>query len=157
MYVKRIVVKRSLLACMLAVFLDFYTFSQDNKSNLAYLNAPDTASAVYPVKPAPAKGSIIFATAFRWNGSGPTGGYWNENDVSDNVFRPVFSNVSRYTLQIFNRSGFKVFESSDLHRGWDGYLSTGERASQGVYIWKASGTFADGTRFSRTGDVTFIY
>jgi hypothetical protein len=157
MKIRRIVVKRSLLAVVLAALVPVYVFSQESDRNLAFFSSADTAGTMSPVKPAPAKGSIMFANAFRWNGSGPTGGYWSENDASDNVFRPVFSNVSKYRLQIYNRSGSRVFESSELYRGWDGYLSTGERAMQGVYVWKATGTFTDGTSFSKTGDVTFIY
>lgn len=157
MYKKDMSVKCSLLAFMLAVFVVSPSFSQDNGDRPAYVASVDTVSSPSPLKPANKNGSIIFATAFRWNGSGPTGGYWSENDVSDNIFRPVFSNVSEYRLQIYNRYGYEVFGSTDLHKGWDGYLATGERAMQGVYIWKASGTFNDGTRFSKTGDVTFIY
>jgi hypothetical protein len=109
-------------------------------------NAPDTLP-----------GSIIFPNAFRWNGTGPTGGYWNESVVEDFVFRPVCRNVEKYKLQIFNRLGLLIFESSDIHTGWDGYLKNGQLAFQGVYIWRASGKFNDESSFSLTGDVTFLY
>ena len=80
-----------------------------------------------------------------------------DNDGSDAILRPVCINVSDYRLQVYNRNGYKVFESAELHRGWDGYLNNGELATQGVYIWLATGTFADGTRFRSKGDVTFIH
>jgi hypothetical protein len=117
-----------------------------NSIGLTKLNSPDKAG-----------GEIIFPNAFRWNGSGPTGGFWSESIVEDFVFRPVYSNVETYKLQIFNRSGFMIFESSDIHTGWDGYLRNGQLAIQGVYIWKASGKFNDGSSFSKIGDVTFLY
>src|SRR5512138_1229465 len=97
----RSVVKRSLLAALVALSVVAHGFSQDNNSKIAYVDSAYAFNAPSPVIPV-AGGSIIFANAFRWNGSGPTGGYWRENDVSDNIFRPVFSNVSKYRLQIYN-------------------------------------------------------
>ncbi len=51
------------------------------------------------------EGNIRFANAFRWNLSGPTGGYWEDGGLSDEVFRPFFVNVVDYHLQVFNRWG----------------------------------------------------
>lgn len=127
--------------------------------NRAPIAASDMAADSAIVRaPSPATpGSIMFANAFRWNHAGPTGGFWSENDVNDYVFRPVYSNISAYNLIVYNRNGYQVFESKDLHKGWDGYLRDGSLAPQGVYIWKASGKYNDGTPFSKAGDVTFIY
>ncbi len=139
-------------------------FSQNSsdKSNslLSFSNqqqTPDTANLRSPYIPVNGSGYIIFATAFRWNHSGPTGGYRSESIADDYVFYPVFSNVTSYRLDIYNRSGYKVFESEELSKGWDGYLKNGALAAQGVYIWKATGKYSDGTSFSKSGDVTFIY
>lgn len=117
----------------------------------------DSTYARIPYNPASMAGYITFATAFRWNHSGPTGGSWNDGSADDFMFRPVYSNVASYRLEVYNRNGYLVFESMELHKGWDGYLKNGALASQGVYIWKASGKFSDGTAFSKAGDVTFIY
>jgi hypothetical protein len=117
----------------------------------------DTVNMVSSNVPVPSGGYITFASAFRWNRTGPTGGFWSENYTDDHTFRPVFENVAAYNLKIYNRFGYMVFESSDLHKGWDGYLINGSLASQGVYIWKVSGKFNDGTAFRKAGDVTFIY
>jgi|WetSurMetagenome_2_1015567.scaffolds.fasta_scaffold00461_9 PKD repeat protein len=103
------------------------------------------------------KGDIKFPNVFKWNGSGPTGGYWNENQLDDNTFRPFFTNVMEYKLQIFNRWGVLIYESTDLQKGWDGYFGNGARALQGVYVWKAIGRYADGTYFNKVGDVTFLH
>jgi hypothetical protein len=137
--------------------------SQDNLDNIHLLSSAnhtlsaDTVSSRSPYVPVTGAGTITFATAFRWNRLGPTGGYWSENNVDDYTFRPVYSNVASYKLEIFNRNGYKVCESAELSRGWDGYLKNGSLAAQGVYIWKASGKYSDGTPFSITGDVTFIH
>ncbi len=104
-------------------------------------------------------GDIRFANVFKWNGSGPTGGEWTEGDYErmDYVFRPFSENVSKYHLQIFNRWGVLIFESLDLNKGWDGYSKDGSLAIQGVYVWKATGQYEDGSYFEKVGDVTFLH
>lgn len=102
-------------------------------------------------------GEIKFPNAFRWNMSGPTGGYWNDNQLEDNIFRPFYENITDYKLQIFNRWGVLIYESHDIHKGWDGYFGNGKLALQGVYVWKVTGQFADGSYFNKVGDVTFLH
>lgn len=104
-------------------------------------------------------GTINFPNAFKWNGSGPTGGYWTEGvyPEMDFVFRPKFDNVIEYKLQIFNRWGVLIYESYDLYKGWDGYFGNGNLALQGVYVWKVKGRYADGKYFDKVGDVTFLH
>jgi hypothetical protein len=117
-------------------------------------NTVDSADAKHPALPLSDK--IIFPNAFMWNHTGPTGGYSTERP-DDFLFLPETRNVSEYRLQIFNRSGGLVFESTDCKIGWDGYLRNGDLAQQGVYVWKANGKFLDGTAFKKVGDVTFIH
>jgi PKD repeat protein len=105
------------------------------------------------------KGEIHFPNAFKWNGTGPTGGFWKEGvyPEMDYVFRPHFENVIKYQLQIFNRWGTLIYESHDLYKGWDGYWNTGNLAVQGVYVWKVKGRYANGDYFNKVGDVTFLH
>lgn len=103
------------------------------------------------------EGSIKFPNVFKWNESGPTGGYWTEGELNDNVFRPFVTNVTKYELQIYNRWGTLIYTSNDLHKGWDGYFSKGDLALQGVYVWKVTGQYADGSYFEIVGDVTFLH
>lgn len=102
-------------------------------------------------------GEIRFPNAFRWNGSGPTGGYWTGTELDDNTFRPFFTNVIEYKLQIFNRWGVLLYESEELQKGWDGYFGKANLAHQGVYVYKVVGRYADGTYFDKVGDVTFLH
>lgn len=104
-------------------------------------------------------GSVKFPNVFKWNETGPTGGQWKEGVYPgmDNVFRPFFENVIEYKLQIFNRWGVLIYESNDLHKGWDGYFGNGNLALQGVYVWKVIGRYADGKYFDLVGDVTFLH
>ncbi len=103
------------------------------------------------------EGEIRFPNAFKWNRSGPTGGYWQEFQPDDDIFRPFFTNVIEYYLQIYNRWGVLIYESYDLYKGWDGYFGEGNLATQGVYVWKVTGQYADGNYFIMVGDVTFLH
>ena len=102
-------------------------------------------------------GNIKFPNVFKWNGSGSTGGYWNDNELDDNTFRPFFTNVIEYKLQIFNRWGVLLYESVQLQKGWDGYFGNARLALEGVYVYKVVGRYADGTYFNKVGDVTFLH
>lgn len=117
----------------------------------------DSASYTSPIVVEFKTGEIRFPNAFYWNKTGPTGGYWNENQIDDHVFRPFSKNVTEYKLQIFNRWGVLIYESDNLYKGWDGYFGNGNLAIQGVYVWKAKGKYADGTYFDLVGDVTFLH
>ncbi|MHC1730803.1 MAG: PKD domain-containing protein [Bacteroidales bacterium] len=119
----------------------------------------DSAAMETPVVVEWKTGTIKYPNAFKWNGTGPTGGEWTEgvHPSMDNVFRPFFENVMEYRLQIFNRWGVLIYESYDLKKGWDGYFGDGNLAPQGVYVWKATGRFADGEYFDKVGDVTFLH
>ena len=71
--------------------------------------------------------------------------------VKSNVFSPdgdgkndkfdlnQFANVKDFHLEIFNRWGKKVFETSDLTNQWDGKIN-GSPGDEGVYYWIASYT-----------------
>jgi len=92
-------------------------------------------------------GVVEFPNAFRPNSS------LEEN----REFMPgIIDHVDEYHLMIFNRWGELVFESFDQETGWDGRYK-GETAKQDVYIWKVTGTYSDGSGFTKTGDVTLMY
>ena len=104
-------------------------------------------------------GSLKYPNAFKWNETGPTGGYWREGvyPEMDFVFRPIGENVDEYRLQIFNRWGTLIYESYEYYKGWDGYDESGNLCVQGVYVWKATGIYVDGESFNKVGDVTFLH
>ncbi|MGB8490297.1 MAG: PKD domain-containing protein [Bacteroidales bacterium] len=119
----------------------------------------DSATLETPVKVDWKKGFVKFPNVFKWNETGPTGGDWRDGvyEEMDFVFRPFYENVIDYKLQIFNRWGVLIYESDDLHKGWDGYFGSGNLAVQGVYVWKVTGRYADGDYFNIVGDVTFLH
>jgi hypothetical protein len=62
-------------------------------------------------------GGIVFPTAFTPNLSEPSGGYYNPNDFSNDVFYPIGKGLENYHLEIFNKWGILVFESNDINIG----------------------------------------
>jgi PKD repeat protein len=119
----------------------------------------DSAVMATPVRVFWKEGTIKFPNVFKWNGTGPTGGYFRPGvyPEMDYVFRPFFENIVEYKLQIFNRWGVLIYESHDVYKGWDGYFGDGNLAVQGVYVWKVKGQYADGEYFDLVGDVTFLH
>ena len=117
----------------------------------------DSADFTSPVHVKYETGKIRFPNAFAWNREGPNGGYWHDGSIDDGIFRPHFENVIEYKLQIFNRWGVLIYESTDLYKGWDGYFGNGYLALEGVYVWKVTGRFIDGKYFNEVGDVTFLH
>jgi gliding motility-associated-like protein len=101
------------------------------------------------------KGFIKFPDAFTPSRSGPSEGYWDPEDTSNDIFHPVGEGVMEYTLEIFNKWGERLFISNDFRVGWDGYFE-GELLPQDVYIYKAEGTYSNGTTFEKMGNVTLL-
>ncbi|MCK5066653.1 MAG: PKD domain-containing protein [Bacteroidales bacterium] len=103
------------------------------------------------------EGETNFPNAFVWNGSGPTGGYWEEGTIDNTVFHPHMENVIEMRMIIYNRWGEKLYESNEVHIGWDGYLNSEQLAIEGVYVYKCWVTYYSGQQEILTGDVTFLH
>jgi hypothetical protein len=103
------------------------------------------------------EGETMFPNAFVWNGSGPTGGYWEEGTIDNTVFHPHMENVVEMRMIIYNRWGEKLYESNKVHIGWDGYLNSEKLAIEGVYVYKCWVTYYSGQQEILTGDVTFLH
>jgi hypothetical protein len=100
-------------------------------------------------------GKITFPNAFTPNINGPNGGYYSENDYSNDVFYPIGKGIGNYKLEIFNKWGILVFESKEVNVGWDGYFD-GELLKEGVYVWKVSGNYNNGKDFQEVGTVLLL-
>ena len=66
-------------------------------------------------------------------------------------------NATALRMIIYTRWGEKIFETNEVHVGWDGYLKSGKLASPGVYVYKAWVTYVDGKQELLTGDITFLH
>lgn len=58
------------------------------------------------------------------------------NDGINDIFRPILSggNVIQYKFTIYKRCGQKIYETTDLQKGWDGKVS-GTYANANIFIW----------------------
>ena len=103
-----------------------------------------------------AEGSIEFPNAFKPSPDGPTGGWYNPKENLNEVFYPVQEGVVEYELAIYSRWGERLFYTTDINQGWDGYYN-GELCPQAVYIYKAVVTYGNGNRYELAGDITLLY
>lgn len=58
-------------------------------------------------------------------------------------------------FRIFNRWGTKVFETTDIDKGWNGQLN-GEPQPMGVYVYTVEAVTNTGKRFIKQGNITLI-
>ena len=112
---------------------------------ITHLNdCPDTAVQRLRIEP--------FQTLFLPNAFLPDG---NGANVA---FRPAgfLRYVTDFQMQIFNRWGEKIFETSDMDAGWDGTNQrNGQKATPGVYLYLVNHSGIDGPQ-SYEGTVTLV-
>lgn len=96
---------------------------------------------------------IKFPSAFTPNPNGSTGGAYNRNDYSNDVFYPILvtGDIQDYLLEIYNRWGVLIFRSNDVNIGWDGYYKE-KLMKEDVYIYRLTGRLNSGKKVSVTGD-----
>jgi len=59
------------------------------------------------------------------------------------------------SFRVYNRWGTKVFETTDIDKGWNGQFN-GEAQPMGVYIYTVEGTTNKGNPFVKQGNVTLV-
>ncbi|MCG8476355.1 MAG: gliding motility-associated C-terminal domain-containing protein [Cytophagales bacterium] len=89
---------------------------------------------------------FVFPTAFSPNGDGLNDTY---------RFVGAHSQVSRYSLMIFNRWGSLVFSTEDAQLGWDG-TQNGRKLPEGSYSFMAKIVTSSGTEIQKRGVVHLI-
>ncbi|MDX2429973.1 MAG: PKD domain-containing protein [Bacteroides sp.] len=129
--------------------ITLYVWSEENCADTLILDNLITVKA--------GEGSIQFPNAFVWNGSGPSGGHWNEGTIDNTVFHPAVINATTFRMIIYTRWGEQIFESDELYVGWDGYLDGATLAEEGVYVFKAWVKYVDGYEEILAGDITFLH
>ncbi|GAB4142737.1 MAG: hypothetical protein Fur0041_17830 [Bacteroidia bacterium] len=107
------------------------------------LTQPDQIVAVYVTQDVAANAFI--ATAFSPNGDG-------NNDM---IYVHGIEGVSKAEFVIYNRWGQRVFETTDLTKGWDGKTNGADNPS-GVYAYVLKVTLLDGTVSTSTGNITLM-
>jgi gliding motility-associated-like protein len=105
-------------------------------------------------------GQAKIPNAFTPNTGGPSGGKAGNGTFND-VFLPLVKGIPNdsdaFNLQIYDRWGNLIFESTDPQIGWDGYNKDGRLMPAGVYVYKLTLRFSDSQRTTQVGDVTMIH
>lgn len=63
--------------------------------------------------------------------------------------------IAKMTFTVWARWGEKVFETNDKSRGWDGTFG-GKQLPMDVYAYTLQVQFSNGTKTTKTGDITLI-
>ena len=88
---------------------------------------------------------LVFPNAFTPN-----------RDGHNDVFRLKYpGHAADYNLQIFNRWGQKIFETSDTSAGWDGTFN-GQREPEGTYVWILRYSDNSGKKQTKQGSVVLV-
>ncbi|OFY07208.1 MAG: hypothetical protein A2X05_16830 [Bacteroidetes bacterium GWE2_41_25] len=101
-------------------------------------------------------GVINCPNAFTPNPNGPTGGNFNQNDFSNDVFHCFVEGLNEYHMEIYNRLGIRLFETNDVNLGWDGYFK-GKLVEEGAYVFKVYGKYNSGSPFNFVGNILVIH
>ena len=85
--------------------------------------------------------SIWFPNTFTPNGDG-----------LNDTFHPVVTGIEKFSMQIFNRWGTMVFETTSPDPGWDGNFK-GTPCPEGMFVFTASFEINGGERKQATGTI----
>lgn len=75
----------------------------------------------------------------------------NEN----NTFKPAYTKLKSYEMNIFNRNGVLLFTSKDIRLGWDGYYK-GHLCEMAAYVYVIKYENMEGHSFKEQGLVSLI-
>ena len=128
---------------------------QQNSGNICYyIEAASNADSVSKVRQSLSSNycidfsSLVFVpTAFTPN-----------SDGLNDEFKPSFAfSPKDYVLIIYNRYGFKVFESTNSSIGWDGIIGKGQKAPEGTYVYFIRFSSQSGETIEKRGNFSLIY
>ncbi len=73
----------------------------------------------------------------------------------NNVFSITASNFKTAKITVYNRWGEKMFETTDINKGWDG-TANGQECMQGVYVYHVDVIGFNDQVYKFDGTVTLI-
>jgi gliding motility-associated-like protein len=76
-------------------------------------------------------------------------------DGKNDVLYVRSNSITELYFAVYNRWGELVFETRDLHKGWDGTYK-GMKVDPAVFAWYVKGTCNTGDEFFKKGNVTII-
>ena len=81
----------------------------------------------------------------------------NRDGVNDYFFprQLLGKSIGAFSMQVFNRWGEKVYETTDPLNGWDGTYH-GKEVNAGVFVYFMTATFENGTTVEKRGNISLI-
>jgi gliding motility-associated-like protein len=80
------------------------------------------------------------------------------DDGRNDIIKPVLTFIpEKYTFQVFDRWGGRMFQTTDPEEGWDGSIMGNGKASEGVYIYYILLTTTKGIEVEQRGEITLFY
>ena len=79
----------------------------------------------------------------------------NNDGINDYVMVRSYGVEAVNFFRVFDRWGNKLFETTDIDEGWDGYFGN-ELMPSGVYLVLVEGVCINGENFTKTGNVTLF-
>jgi hypothetical protein len=98
---------------------------------------------------------LTFPVNFRPNPADRNNGFYDQADAEGSVFYPRNYGAEKYELNLFAPNGLKVFTTTNIKQGWNGYIG-GRLAPSGSYFWTARGIYPNGKAFDLKGTVKVI-
>ena len=78
----------------------------------------------------------------------------NGDGVNDE-FKVAYRSIESYRCRIYNQWGRKVYDSTDITKGWDGTIG-GSQASIGAYFYIIDAKGTDGKVWKKRGDINLV-
>lgn len=78
----------------------------------------------------------------------------NGDEINDE-FRVAYKSIVEFQGIIFNRWGTKIFEWTDIQKGWNGTLN-GKPVSEGAYFYVIRAKGSDGIIYNLKGDINLL-
>jgi gliding motility-associated-like protein len=110
------------------------------RNNVCPHDAPYTTFAVLSISDS----EIQVPNIFTPNGDG----------INDE-FKVAYRSIASYRCRIYNQWGKKVYDSTDITRGWDGTIG-GRPASIGAYFYVIEAKGTDGRVIKKQGDINLV-
>jgi len=130
-----------------------YVWQDGSKDSIYVVTLPGEYSVVVSydgcvnsdsIKIGECPGLICFPNAFTPN-----------SDGLNDTFHPIGKGIEKLSMQIFNRWGTMVFETSSPETGWDGTYK-GSLCPEETYVFKASYKIIGGEEKQVTGTITLL-
>jgi len=112
--------------------------------NMNNVTPLDTCRSVTYANITIAESAILVPNVFTPNGDG----------INDE-FKVAYRSIESFHCRVYNQWGRKVYDSTDITRGWDGNIG-GKAASIGVYFYVIEAKGTDGRVHKKRGDINLL-